>query len=46
VDDDHFQKHYNHVHADLTIASKGFNVFQIQRYVQVDIARTIRKLHG
>ena len=27
--------HYNHVHSDLTIASKGFNVYKIQRYVQV-----------
>ncbi|KAF2119703.1 hypothetical protein BDV96DRAFT_642714 [Lophiotrema nucula] len=35
VDDDHFQMHYNHVHSDLTVASKGFNVYKIQRYVQV-----------
>jgi hypothetical protein len=34
VDDDHFMKHYNHVHADLTLASKGFGVYKIQRYVQ------------
>ncbi|KAF2677360.1 hypothetical protein K458DRAFT_447012 [Lentithecium fluviatile CBS 122367] len=34
VDDDHFQMHYNHVHADLTVASKDFNVVKIQRYVQ------------
>ncbi|KAF2247647.1 hypothetical protein BU26DRAFT_351330 [Trematosphaeria pertusa] len=34
VDDDHFQMHYNHVHADLTVASKEFNVVKIQRYVQ------------
>ncbi|ORY06914.1 EthD domain-domain-containing protein [Clohesyomyces aquaticus] len=35
VDDDHFQKHYSHVHADLTVASKQFNVVRIQRYVQL-----------
>ncbi|KAF2653503.1 hypothetical protein K491DRAFT_514932 [Lophiostoma macrostomum CBS 122681] len=35
VDDDHFQMHYNHVHSDLTIASKGFNVYKVQRYVQL-----------
>ncbi|KAH7121049.1 hypothetical protein B0J11DRAFT_438037 [Dendryphion nanum] len=34
VDDDHFQMHYNHVHSDLTVASKEFNVVKIQRYVQ------------
>ncbi|KAF2013900.1 hypothetical protein BU24DRAFT_464626 [Aaosphaeria arxii CBS 175.79] len=34
VDDDHFQMHYNHVHADLTVASKQFDVVKIQRYVQ------------
>lgn len=34
MDDDHFQMHYNHVHADLTVASKEFNVVKIQRYVQ------------
>ncbi|KAF2265499.1 hypothetical protein CC78DRAFT_461048 [Lojkania enalia] len=34
VDDDHFQMHYNHVHSDLTVASKNFNVCKIQRYVQ------------
>lgn len=33
--DDHFQKHYNYVHADLTVASECFNAFEIQRYVQV-----------
>lgn len=27
--------HYNHVHADLTVAAKLFNVVKIQRYVQV-----------
>jgi hypothetical protein len=26
--------HYNHVHADLTVAAKLFNVVKIQRYVQ------------
>ncbi|KAF2790606.1 hypothetical protein K505DRAFT_250817 [Melanomma pulvis-pyrius CBS 109.77] len=35
VDDDHFQMHYNHVHSDLTLASKGFNVYKVQRYVQL-----------
>ncbi|KAF2465272.1 uncharacterized protein BDR25DRAFT_318525 [Lindgomyces ingoldianus] len=38
VDDDHFQMHYNHVHADLTVASKEFNVVKIQRYVQVNFS--------
>lgn len=27
--------HYNHVHSDLTLASRGFNVYKIQRYVQL-----------
>ncbi|KAF2492443.1 hypothetical protein BU16DRAFT_515406 [Lophium mytilinum] len=31
---EHFHKHYAHVHADLTVASKDFNVCKIQRYVQ------------
>jgi hypothetical protein len=35
VDDDHFQMHYNHVHSDLTLASKGFNIYKVQRYVQL-----------
>lgn len=35
MDDDHFQMHYNHVHADLTIASKKFHAVKIQRYVQL-----------
>ncbi|KAF1978719.1 hypothetical protein BU23DRAFT_577006 [Bimuria novae-zelandiae CBS 107.79] len=34
VDDDHFQMHYNHVHADLIVAAKLFHVVKIQRYVQ------------
>ena len=29
--------HYNHVHSDLTVASKGFNAFKVQRYVQVGL---------
>ncbi|KAF2006270.1 hypothetical protein P154DRAFT_570334 [Amniculicola lignicola CBS 123094] len=33
VDDDHFQMHYNHVHSDLTVASKKFNVVKVQRYL-------------
>ncbi|KAL5391787.1 hypothetical protein DPSP01_001076 [Paraphaeosphaeria sporulosa] len=47
VDDDHFQMHYNHVHADLTVAAKLFNVVKIQRYVQTyqtpEIKARIRK---
>ena len=27
--------HYNHVHSDLTLASKGFNIYKVQRYVQL-----------
>jgi hypothetical protein len=27
--------HYNHIHSDLTLASKGFNVYKVQRYVQL-----------
>lgn len=40
VDDDHFMKHYNHVHSDLTVASKGFGIYKIQRYVQVCVRDT------
>jgi hypothetical protein len=29
-----FMEHYHHVHADLTVATKSFNVYQIQKYVQ------------
>lgn len=34
MDDDHFQKHYNHVHSDLTVGCKKFHAVKIQRYVQ------------
>lgn len=35
VSDEHFFKHWATVHADLTVASKGFNVYKIERYTQV-----------
>ena len=35
VSDEHFHQHWATVHADLTVASKAFNVYKIQRYIQV-----------
>lgn len=35
VSDEQFHRHWETVHADLTIAAKEFNVCKIQRYVQV-----------
>ncbi|PGH14368.1 hypothetical protein AJ80_05958 [Polytolypa hystricis UAMH7299] len=32
---DHFYKHWGMVHADLSVASKGFHVYKIERYTQV-----------
>ncbi|KAF2840343.1 hypothetical protein M501DRAFT_931893 [Patellaria atrata CBS 101060] len=31
---EHFYKHYGHVHADLTVGTKAFGQFNIQRYTQ------------
>ncbi|KAH7157912.1 EthD domain-containing protein [Dactylonectria estremocensis] len=31
---EHFAKHWAHVHADLTLASKNFGLFKVQRYSQ------------
>lgn len=33
--DEQFHRHWETVHADLTIASKDFRVFNIQRYTQI-----------
>jgi hypothetical protein len=43
VSDEHFHKHYAHVHADLTVAAKIFGVYQIQRYTQAssDLRKSI-----
>lgn len=35
VSDEHFHRHWETVHADLTVAAQGFKVCKIQRYVQV-----------
>ncbi|KAM5347000.1 hypothetical protein ACJ41O_010005 [Fusarium nematophilum] len=35
VSHEHFFKHWAQVHADLTLASRNFGLFQVQRYVQV-----------
>ena len=35
VSDEQFHRHWETVHADLTVAAKDFNVCKIQRYVQV-----------
>jgi hypothetical protein len=35
MSDEHFYKHWATVHADLTVASKAFNVYKIERYTQV-----------
>jgi hypothetical protein len=32
-----FYGHWSTVHADLTVAAKGFGLYKIQRYVQVSI---------
>ncbi|KAH7377327.1 hypothetical protein BKA66DRAFT_572128 [Pyrenochaeta sp. MPI-SDFR-AT-0127] len=34
VSDVHFQMHYNHVHADLTVACEKFHAVKITRYTQ------------
>ena len=34
VSDEQFHRHWETVHADLTVATKDFNVCKIQRYVQ------------
>ncbi|KPM34266.1 hypothetical protein AK830_g12309 [Neonectria ditissima] len=31
---EHFSKHWAQVHADLTVASKNFGLFRVQRYTQ------------
>ena len=35
VTDAFFQKHYNHIHSDLTVACKKFHAVKIARYVQL-----------
>ncbi|KAH8626846.1 hypothetical protein IG631_18864 [Alternaria alternata] len=35
VSDAFFQKHYNHIHSDLTVACKKFHAVKIARYVQL-----------
>ncbi|KAF2165613.1 hypothetical protein M409DRAFT_23905 [Zasmidium cellare ATCC 36951] len=35
VSDEQFHRHWETVHADLTVAAKGFKACKIQRYVQV-----------
>lgn len=37
VSDEQFHRHWETVHADLTVAAKDFNVCKIQRYVQVSM---------
>lgn len=37
VSDEQFHRHWETVHADLTVAAKDFNVCKIQRYVQVSV---------
>lgn len=42
--DERFFNHWATVHADLTVASEGFNVYQIQRYTQVSNPLTMLEL--
>lgn len=44
VSDEQFHRHWETVHADLTVAAKDFNVCKIQRYVQVRTLRVVQNL--
>ena len=35
VSDDHFYRHWQSIHSDLTVGTKSFHDNQLQRYVQV-----------
>lgn len=37
VSDEQFHRHWETVHADLTVAAKDFGLCKIQRYVQVRV---------